>query len=109
LGLLKDGRLCVQKFAPEASSSDTILRLELYDGARFEAFADPPSAALIGRNLSVFFAAQNGDLWLSGERGTACYHEKKWRAFVSSDKTTPEAALSFAEWPDGKEIGRAHV
>ncbi len=52
--------------------------------------------------MTVLYAAQNGDLWLSGEQGTAWLHDKKWRVFLSSDLTTPRAALGFAEVGDGK-------
>src|SRR5439155_24002587 len=44
----------------------------------------------------------NGDLWLSSERGVACYHEKQWRTFAAIDKTTPEGSLYFIELEDGK-------
>ncbi len=100
LGFLKDGRLCVERLDSEGPL-DSSSRLELYDGSRFELFPDPPTDVSL-TNLLALFTAQNGDLWLSSERGTALYHDKKWRVFFSTDKSTPEAALCFAEIADGK-------
>jgi signal transduction histidine kinase len=101
LGAMKDGRLCVERLAAENAPA-SIPYLEIYDGARFEPFPDPPTDSLVASNLFAFFAAQNGDLWLGGERGTALYHEKKWRVFSSNDKSTPESVECFAEIADGK-------
>ena len=55
-----------------------------------------------GANLSTLFAAQNGDLWVSGDRGTAWFHDQKWRTFASTDGSTPESVVAFAEFADGK-------
>jgi signal transduction histidine kinase len=101
LGFLKDGRLVVERLMPENSFPDTS-RLQIYDGSRFESFPDPPTDPLLTTNLSSFFTAQNGDLWLGGEHGTALYHDKKWRVFTSNDKSTPESVLCFIEIADGK-------
>jgi signal transduction histidine kinase len=100
VGFLKDGRLCVERLASE-NVPETASRLEMYDGSGFEPLPDPPTDPSL-TNLLALFTAQNGDLWLSGEHGTALYHEKKWRVFFSNDKSTPEAALCFAEIADGK-------
>jgi signal transduction histidine kinase len=101
LGLFKDGRLCVERLAAENAPASTP-HLEIYDGYRFEAFPEPPTDPLVASNLYAFFAAQNGDFWLGGERGTALYHDKKWRVFSSNDKSTPESVLCFVEIADGK-------
>jgi len=101
LGLLKDGRVCLARLASETAHVNAPY-LEIYDGSRFESFPDPPTDPLLANNLLSFFTAQNGDFWLGGERGTALYHDKKWRVFSSNDKSTPESVLCFAEIADGK-------
>ena len=99
LGYLKDGRLCIEKL----NANDLFTsRLEIYDGAHFEPFPNPPNDSLLASNLVSFFAAQNGDFWLGGEYGAGLYHEKKWRVFSSNDRSTPESPLCFAEIADGK-------
>ena len=100
LGLLKDGSLVVQSFDPGTPAQ--AYRLDTYDGLAFAPFPEAPPDPVLGTNLYTLFIAQNGDLWLGGERGTAWYHDKKWRTFVSQDRSTPEAALWFAELADGK-------
>jgi signal transduction histidine kinase len=100
LGLLKDGRLCVQILSSEGPEPH--YRLETYDGAKFEPLSMPPRAPSPGASLSTLFAAQNGDLWVSGDHGTACFHDQKWRAFTSTDKSSPESVVGFAELADGK-------
>jgi len=98
LGQLKDGSVCVQSFTPGASTQDC--RLETFDGVRLNPipFPDPT----MGGEFYAVFEAQNGDVWLSGERGVACCHDKEWRTFTFTDKTTPEGASGFAELADGK-------
>ena len=98
LGMLKDGRLCVQTLGVGAPEPQ--YRLEAFDGASFQPLSVP--APDTGSSLSILFAAQNGDLWVSGERGTACYHDQKWRTFASTDRSSPEAVVGFAELADGK-------
>jgi signal transduction histidine kinase len=100
LGLLKDGSVVVQVF--EARTPEQTYALEVYDGQQFAAFLQPPSDPLLGTNLLALFSAQNGDTWLSSERGIAWYHDKKWRTFISTDRSAPEGALWFAEPADGK-------
>ena len=100
LGLLKDGRLCVQTLSVGAPEQQ--YRLETFDGASFQPLSVPPPDPAPGSSLSTLFAAQNGDLWVSGDRGTACYHDQKWRTFASTDRSSPEAVVGFAELADGK-------
>ena len=100
LGLLKDGRLCVQRLSGETSQPQR--RLEAYDGVKFQPLSLPAPDASPRDTLSTLFVAQNGDLWVSGELGTACFHDQKWRAFPSNDKSNPEAIVGFAELADGK-------
>ena len=101
LGFLKDGRLCVERLSSDNASASTP-HLEIFDGLRFEPLPDPPTDPLVASNLLAFFTAQNGDLWLAAEHATALYHEKKWRVFSSTDKSTPESVIGFAEIADGK-------
>jgi ligand-binding sensor domain-containing protein len=99
LGLLRDGRLCVQNLEVGGSPDS---HLEGFDGVRFEpvGLSLPEKAA--GSQMSVLFAAQNGDLWVGWERGTAWLHEQKWSVFASADRSTPDSVVAFAELPDGK-------
>jgi signal transduction histidine kinase len=99
LGLIKDGSLCVQDLAPEGAEPGCAL--EKYDGRQFETLPGPPMSA-VGTNWELVLPAQNGDLWLSSERFTACYHDKKWLVFASTDQTTPSGVQALAELPDGK-------
>ncbi len=100
LGLLQDGRLCVQVISRPASGQP--YRLEAYDGATFQPLALSPPDPSLGSSLSTLFAAQNGDLWVSGDHGTACYHDQKWRTFPSTDQTSPDSVVAFAELADGR-------
>jgi signal transduction histidine kinase len=100
LGLMKDGRLCVQILSPGALQQQFLL--ETFDGSSFQALPVPPPDPSPGNSLSTLFVAQSGDLWVSGDRGTACYHAQKWRTFISTDRSSPESVVSFAELADGK-------
>ena len=97
IGSFKDGNLCFQRHDTNFSPGYV---LEKFDGARFEPLSELPETSL-GKNISAFFVAQNGDLWLSGEEGTACYHEQKWRTYIARETGQPKAALSFIEMADG--------
>jgi signal transduction histidine kinase len=99
LGVLRDGSLCVQVLDPEGGSA---MEWRAYDGYAFAPLTDPPPGALLGTNLDLLFTAHNGDLWVSGELGTAWYHEKKWRPFLAADKSAPGGACAFAELTDGR-------
>jgi signal transduction histidine kinase len=100
LGSTKDHKLCVQQVGQE--STQTNYDLETFDGVSFEPLAGPPLEASLGLVLQSWFTTQSGDIWVSGPRGTAWRHEKKWRVFSQLDKTTPEGGLYFAELSDGK-------
>ena len=100
LGLMRDGSLCVHTMADDSSHADS--RLELFDGSQFEPLVDLPSDLDPERHITAFFAAQNGDLWVSGRAGPASYHDKKWQTFFSNDKSTPEGVSAFVELPDSK-------
>jgi signal transduction histidine kinase len=101
LGTLSDGSLCLQRFSHDSTAARTT-RLETYDGSRLRRFDHSLPKPLVGRRLSAVFVARNGDLWMSGEKATACLHDEKWRLFLSTDGTAPEQASSFVELPDGR-------
>ncbi|HVV72165.1 MAG TPA: ATP-binding protein, partial [Verrucomicrobiae bacterium] len=100
LGLLPDGSLCLQSAGSPASEGHW--SLSRFDGQTIQPIAEPPPVEALGTNLHAMFTAQNGDLWLGGDLGTAYFHEQRWLAFTSSDKSVPEAPVAFAELPDGK-------
>ncbi|MEI7936901.1 MAG: ATP-binding protein [Verrucomicrobiota bacterium] len=115
LGLLRDGRFCVQSsgsppppsLAPPAppllgaTAVEPGFRLEAYDGANFEPLGVPAPKRSPGSNFSSLFAAQNGDLWFSSDHGVAWYHDQKWRTFASTDGNAPDSVIDFAESTDG--------
>jgi signal transduction histidine kinase/ligand-binding sensor domain-containing protein len=99
LGLLEDGSLCVQSGNSERTAGKRIAcYFDRFDGTQFQPLADPPPDA----DYSILFAARNGDLWLSGDQGTARYHEKEWQTFPISERTVPETILGFTELTDGR-------
>lgn len=100
LGSLKNGSVCLESSSAEASGPDA--RLEVYDGTGFQPFPLPPPDPALAGNPGALFVAQNGDLWLNGDRGIAWCHDKTWQAFASSDKTTPTDVVGFTELTDGK-------
>jgi signal transduction histidine kinase/ligand-binding sensor domain-containing protein len=100
LGLLKDGNLCFKN----STANGEECRLEIYNGRDFTPFPVPSPAAEWCASFTVLFAAQNGDVWLSGERGIARLQDKTWQLFPRSDKNVPAAARAFAEYADGKIV-----
>ncbi len=103
LGLLRDGSLGVQSWnADAATGKRTTCYFERFDGVQYqpltESSFDPDALGV----CSTLFAARNGDLWLSGEKGMAWYHENKWRTFALSYRTVPDVVLCFTELPDGR-------
>ena len=100
LGLLPDGALCFQDL--EALPKGVSCSLGRCDGSKFEPLSDPPPAQAVGTNFSCVFATPSGDLWVSGEAGTAWYHNKTWRGFAANEQIGPAEALSFIELADGK-------
>jgi len=99
LGSLKDGRVCLQSWTGE---TDTPYSLETFDGTKLQPLPCPAPDSALGLRFSSLFEAQNGDLWLGAEHGTACYHEKHWKLFNTADKGSPDSPLSFLEVSDGK-------
>src|SRR5581483_1752354 len=99
LGLLKDGRLCLQLLnGDRETAADSLVAL---DGTRFEPLSvRNPNPAI---KWQALFQAQNGDLWLSSEQATAVFNEDKWRVFsATGDKSTPEGGTCFVELGDGR-------
>jgi signal transduction histidine kinase len=84
LGFFRDGSVAIQTTAPSQKC-----RLEKYDAVSFKAFpAAPPDCA-----YSTFLETQNGDLWLGGDYGLTCYHDKKWLTFSNSFPTGPVVSM----------------
>jgi len=98
LGSLKDGSICIQSYTPGGATRDC--RLETFDGDQLHPIPFP--APTMGGEFYTVFEAQNGDVWLSGERGIACCHDKKWRTFASASGATSKAVSGFTELADGK-------
>jgi signal transduction histidine kinase/ligand-binding sensor domain-containing protein len=100
LGQLKDGRLCVQFTGTGSGPGES--ESMVCDGLHFETLTDPPIGIGLGTNLHALFVAQNGDFWLSTERGIACYSENTWQVYPSAgDKSTPEDAFWFVDLGNG--------
>ena len=99
-GSLKDGKFLVQ-ISSRTHSGETAT-LEVFDGFSFEVFTDTPTDWKFGPRVTSVFTAQNGDIWLGGEHGVAWFRDKKWRYFVSTEKSMPEAPRAFVEMPEGK-------
>jgi len=98
LGLFADGSLCLLSEA-QGGFTNFFVR---FDGHDLQPVPDLPPLPTIGTNLHSLFVARNGDVWVSSDGGTACYRDKSWHTFASSDKSTPEASIGFIELADGK-------
>jgi len=101
LGFIKEGTLALQTLSGQ-SSTDQPLHLQVYDGAQISDLTLPSPDPPIGASISALFGAQNGDVWISGELGTAWLHDRKWRIFSATDKSSPDSAGAFIELADGK-------
>jgi signal transduction histidine kinase/ligand-binding sensor domain-containing protein len=99
LGLLRDGSLCFQVLGTGDAGS---YRFAKFDGRRMEAAPLPILDQELGPRLKSLFTSRNGDIWLSGEMGTALLHEVAWKTYVSSDGSAPGSALFFVDVPGGK-------
>jgi signal transduction histidine kinase len=101
LGLLRDGSLGVQSWNSEAATGKWITcYFDRFDGVQYQPLAEPPPDPDAVGVCSTLFAARNGDLWLSGNKGMAWYHEKKWRTFPVSDRAVSDVVLYFTELTD---------
>lgn len=90
LGLMPDGKLCVQLLEPAGGN-----RLELFDGEFFSEFpfAVPPFPP--NSEYSLLFATTAGNIWISSDAGLAWLTQGEWK--ISEATTLPEAANCFAE------------
>ncbi|HEY1424185.1 MAG TPA: hypothetical protein VGF20_12070, partial [Candidatus Acidoferrum sp.] len=92
LGVFRDGSIAVETTDGAAQRC----RFEKYDGTSFKAFpATPPDCA-----YNAFIETQNGDIWLGGDHGVACLHEKQWLTF--SNNVMPASVVAFVETAAGK-------
>ncbi len=99
IGLLKDGRACLQRWI---GGLESVYSLETFDGSDLHPLPCPTPPVSVGTHLTTFFEAQNGALWIGAEHGTACYHEKLWKVFNAADKSSPDSPTGFLEMADGK-------
>ena len=102
LGKMSNGAFGFQRVSGASGSENASPDLLTFDGALLAPWSLPKPDGSLGPTLSSVFAAQNGDLWLGGQKGVAWLREGKWRAFVTADKTSPDEALDFAELADGR-------
>jgi signal transduction histidine kinase/ligand-binding sensor domain-containing protein len=92
LGLFRDGSVAIERI----DGASQKCQFEKYDGSSFQPFPTaPPDGA-----FNAFLETQNGDLWLGGDRGPFCYHDKKWQTY--SNNFAPGPIVSFVETADGK-------
>jgi len=92
LGMFRDGGVAVETGDPASQKC----RCEKYDGVSFQPFP----AAPLDCSYNAFLETQNGDLWLGGDHGPICYHEKKWQTFSNSFAGGP--IVSIVETAGGK-------
>jgi signal transduction histidine kinase/ligand-binding sensor domain-containing protein len=92
LGVFRDGSIAVETTEGAAQKC----RFEKYDGTSFKPFPTTPPDC----SGTAFIETQNGDLWLGGDHGVACFHEKQWLTF--SNNTVPAPAVAFVETAAGK-------
>ncbi len=101
IGLLRDGSLCVQVLSAESSRES--YRLEVFNGTNFSPFPHPQPGPEVGNDLIFLSSPQNGNLWLSGNKGLAWYHDDKWQvSFGPGDGTLPEGPACMAEMGEGR-------
>jgi signal transduction histidine kinase/ligand-binding sensor domain-containing protein len=104
LGALKDGRLVLQ--IPGGDGGALRYRLELYDGRDYTTFPYLVPELDLGNDLLFLFAAQNGNLWLCGNKGMACFdpnREKKWQLSSPPGEIVPENASCITD------VGESHI
>jgi signal transduction histidine kinase len=92
LGVFRDGSIAVETMDGMAQNC----RFEKYDGISFKPFPSAPPDC----SCNALIETQNGDLWLGGEHGVACFHEKQWQTF--SNNVIPAPAIAFVETAAGK-------
>jgi signal transduction histidine kinase len=102
LGFFREGVIAVEIAASESSTNVTSARLEVFDGDKFAPLSLPGAEQALSPGLSRFFVAQNRDVWVGGQFGVACLHNKEWRMFSSKESSAPNTALAFIELPDSK-------
>ncbi len=122
LGMLKAGTLCVRSTsggdAGQDTKSETRTRggqadreknreaggkgysLLGFDGRDFEVLGDAAPTNLGAPQC--LFCTQGGDVWISGEAGTACLRERRWSEYVATDQSMPQNASCFVDLPNGK-------
>ena len=99
VGLLADGSFCFYSASSNGAPEQSFF--ERFDGQHWEKMT-MPGPPPVGGSLHNLLVSQSGDVWVNGELGAACYHDNKWLAFTSSDKSTPDSVIGFVELPDAR-------
>ncbi|MDB6058138.1 MAG: Histidine kinase [Verrucomicrobiales bacterium] len=73
VGAMKDGAACIQ-----VSAADNEVHLELFDGQQFKPVLTL-STNVVGSEIQFAFVAQNGSVWLSGDKDVAYLADGKWQ------------------------------
>ncbi len=76
LGLLKDGIAC---FLVHSHTNASAIYLQTFDGQQFRPFVDVPANAGIGSDVHYIFVAQNGALWVVGDKAASFLLDGKWQ------------------------------
>lgn len=92
LGIFRDGSVAVET----GDGASQKCRFDKYDGVSFVPFPSAPPDC----SYTAFLETQNGDLWLGGDHGPICYHEKKWQTY--SNSFMPGPVVAFLETAAGK-------
>jgi signal transduction histidine kinase len=100
LGVLNDGRLCVQTFQPDVAAHP--LLLETYDGEEFQPYREIPTEVISTHDLGFVHEAQNGDLWVGGPSSLSVYQNQKWQSFGRNDNYPSKGAFCILEVGYGK-------
>jgi signal transduction histidine kinase len=100
LGLLKDGKLCVQVLNPAAAEEP--YDIQVYDGKNFNPFPYSKPGAEVGKELVFLFASQSGRLWLAGNKGIGFYDDKEWHLCGIAGKAIPDGPVCMVEITEGR-------
>lgn len=73
VGAMKDGAACVQVL-----TADNEVHLEFFDGDQFKPMLTL-STNVVGTEIQFAFVAQNGSVWLSGDKDVAYFADGKWQ------------------------------
>ncbi|HEV2319139.1 MAG TPA: ATP-binding protein [Verrucomicrobiae bacterium] len=92
LGILADGNVCL--YQPAKSSFNE------FDGVVVHPMEGAPPMDRSGEKLVTLFVAQNGGIWIGGNR-ILWRQNNHWRSVESTDQPGPKSAVAFAQMIDG--------